>query len=96
MKTFKILNLHQNHMGNMSIMVSDLSELEDISGNMIFNVTKFDQFIFLWDSIEAQNMLEIATKGDGKINLDITDFHHRKELDDGEIINRYFHNSIHQ
>lgn len=94
MKTFKILNLYRNHMGNKTIMVADLSELENISGNLIYSMTKFDQFIFPWDSFEAQNMLEIANNGDGKIDLDITDFHHRREIDDGEIINRYFHSSI--
>ena len=96
MKTFKILKLARNQMGNMTIMVADLSELKDISGNLIFSETKFDQFVFPLDSFDAQNMLEIATKGNGKIDLDITDFQHRIEFDDGKFINRYFHRSIYK
>ena len=95
MKTYKILKITQNHMGNQVILVVELAETDNIAGNLIFGSVG-DQFIFSWDSLEAQNILHIAKNGDGYVDYDISSFKHRTEIDDGRISNRYFHNSVSQ
>lgn len=94
MKTYKILKIDQNFISNKAVMVLEMAEAREIAGIALHFNSNGDQFILFWESALAQRLLHKATYGDGFVEINISDFEFRQELDGGKLWNRYFHLDI--